>query len=65
MILNKILNTASFLIFLLFLSTPDLSAQKIDSDSLLTVIIKDMQTNKNYEKNIERALLGKKLHLRI
>ena len=61
MILNKILNTASFLIFLLFLSTPDLSAQKIDSDSLLTVIIKDMQTNKNYEKNIERALLGKKI----
>lgn len=61
MILNKILNTASFLIFLLFLSNPDLSAQKIDSDSLLTVIIKDMQTNKNYEKNIERALLGKKI----
>lgn len=61
MISKKILNTTSFLIFLLFLSNQNMSAQKIDSDSLLVVIIKDMQTNKNYKKNIQRALLGKKI----
>ena len=62
MILSKILKTITFLFFLLFLSNQHISAQKkIDTDSLLTVIIKDMQTNKNYKKNIERALLGKKI----
>lgn len=43
------------------MSHQNLSAQKIDSDSLLTVIVKDMQTTKNYEKNIQRALLGIKI----
>lgn len=61
MIQNKILTTASFILILVFMSNQNLSAQKIDSDSLLTVIIKDMQTTKNYEKNIQRALLGKKI----
>ena len=61
MIQNKILTTASFILILVFISHQNLSAQKIDSDSLLTVIIKDMQTTKNYEKNIQRALLGKKI----
>lgn len=61
MIINRILETAGFLLSLVFLSSNNMSAQKIDSDSLLTVIVKDMKTNKNYEKNIERALLGKKI----
>lgn len=61
MIQNKILTTASLILILVFMSNQNLSAQKIDSDSLLTVIIKDMQTTKNYEKNIQRALLGKKI----
>lgn len=61
MISKKILNSTRILICLLFLSNQNIIAQKIDSDSLLIVIIKDMQTNKNYEKNIQRALLGKKI----
>lgn len=61
MIINRILTTAGFLLSIVFLSSNNMSAQKIDSDSLLTVIVKDMKTNKNYEKNIERALLGKKI----
>ncbi|RKS95733.1 YaiO family outer membrane protein [Flavobacterium limicola] len=61
MIQSKILNIACFFIFLFFVSNQKVAAQKIDSDSLLTVIIKDMQNGKNYEKNVQRALLGKKL----
>ncbi|MFV8367964.1 YaiO family outer membrane beta-barrel protein [Flavobacterium sp. LB2R40] len=61
MIKSKIFNTVRFFIILLFLSNEAVLAQKIDSDSLLSVIVKDMQNNKNYEKNIERALLGKKI----
>ncbi|TDE06971.1 YaiO family outer membrane beta-barrel protein [Flavobacterium sandaracinum] len=61
MILNKIIKIGSIFIYLLFLCNADATAQKINTDSLLTVIIKDMQTNKNYQKNIERALLGKKI----
>ncbi len=51
------------LIFCLFLfSNQNVKAQKIDTDSLLTVITKDMQnTRPNYNLNIQRALLGKKL----
>ena len=59
MIRSKILNIAGLFIFLFLVSNQKISAQKIDSDSLLTVIIKDMQNEKNYEKNIQRALLGK------
>ncbi|KAF2508473.1 YaiO family outer membrane beta-barrel protein [Flavobacterium zhairuonense] len=58
---NKILHTC--LIFILFLSFVQNSKaqKKIDADSLLTVITKDMQTkHPNYELNIQRALLGKK-----
>ncbi len=36
-------------------------AQKINVDSLLTVITNDMKFEKNYAKNIERGLLGKKI----
>ena len=61
MIQSKILNIACFFIFLFFVSNQKVASQKIDSDSLLTVIIKDMQNGKNYEKNVQRALLGKKL----
>ena len=61
MIRSKILNIAGLFIFLFLVSNQKISAQKIDSDSLLTVIIKDMQNEKNYEKNIQRALLGKKI----
>lgn len=36
--------------------------KKVDTDSLLTVIVEDMKTNHpNYKLNIQRALLGKKL----
>lgn len=37
------------------------SSQKIDTDSLLQVIIKDTRLNKNFEKNIKLGLLGKKV----
>jgi YaiO family outer membrane protein len=48
--------------FLTYMFYGTLFAQKkIDTDSLLTVIIKDMQKDKNYEKNIQRALLAKKI----
>ena len=51
------------LIFCVFLfSNQSTNAQKIDTDSLLTVIIKDMKSARpNYKLNIERGLLGKKL----
>ena len=61
MIRCKILVFAGLFIFLFLISNQKISAQKIDSDSLLTVIIKDMKNEKNYEKNIQRALLGKKI----
>lgn len=52
------------LFFCLFLAfSPTIKAQKkIDVDSLLTVIVTDMKTKQpNYNLNIQRALLGKKL----
>lgn len=51
------------LFFCVFLfSNQNSHAQKIDTDSLLTVIINDMKsTRPNYKLNIERGLLGKKL----
>ncbi|MEN2412758.1 YaiO family outer membrane beta-barrel protein [Flavobacterium mesophilum] len=56
----KIAHTCLILCFILF-SVQNAKAQKVDTDSLLTVIIKDMQTkHPNYKLNIERALLGKK-----
>lgn len=36
-------------------------AQKINIDSLLTIIVNDMKVEKNYQNNIERGLLGKKI----
>lgn len=52
-----------FIAFCLFLfSNQTLKAQKTDTDSLLTVITKDMKSIRpNYKLNIQRALLGKKL----
>ncbi len=61
MIRNKFLNSLSFLVLFILLCYQDVIAQKIDTDSLLTVIIKDMRTEKNYQTNIKRALLGKKI----
>ena len=52
------------LFFCLFLlSVQNIKAQrKIDTDSLLSVIIQDMKTDHpDYQQNIQRALLGKKL----
>lgn len=51
------------LIFCLFLfSNQNSNAQKIDTDSLLTVITKDMKSARpNYKLNIQRGSLGKKL----
>lgn len=50
-------------IFCLFLfSNQTIKAQKIDTDSLLTVVIKDMKNaHPDYKQNIQRSLLGKKL----
>ncbi|SDY33281.1 outer membrane protein, YaiO family [Flavobacterium aquidurense] len=50
-----------FCLFLFF--NQNINAQKkIDTDSLLTVIVTDMKTSHpNYKLNIQRALLGKKL----
>lgn len=58
---NKILNIVGFFILIFIFSSQKISAQKIDTDSLLTVIIKDMQNEKNYAKNIQRALIAKKI----
>lgn len=51
------------LLFCLFLLTSQtVKGQKIDTDSLLTVVIKDMKSaHPDYKANIQRALLGKKL----
>lgn len=51
---------AGIIAILLLLSIKS-NAQKINVDSLLTVIINDMKTEKNYQKNIQRALIGKKI----
>jgi hypothetical protein len=40
---------------------PEIKGSKIDSDSLLSVIIKDMKNGKNYEQNIQRGLIAKKI----
>lgn len=48
--------TFSFLLIVQFIHS-----QKVDTDSLLYVIVKDLRDNTNFEKNIERARLGKKL----
>lgn len=59
---NILLPVILFLCLLLF-SNQNIKAQKkIDTDSLLTVITQDMKaSNPNYNRNIQRALLGKKL----
>ncbi len=46
---------------ILFLGTMSVCAQKLNTDSLLVVIISDMKTSNNYQKNIEKCLLGKKI----
>ncbi|MEZ7499700.1 YaiO family outer membrane beta-barrel protein [Flavobacterium sp. Arc3] len=56
-----VLNIVSSFIFIFIFSSQKTTAQKIDTDSLLSVIIKDMKDGKNYEKNIERALIAKKI----
>lgn len=58
---SKIVNIVFFFIFIFIFSNQKINAQKIDTDSLLTVIIKDMQNEKNYAKNIQRALIAKKI----
>ncbi|MWB94721.1 YaiO family outer membrane beta-barrel protein [Flavobacterium sp. GA093] len=50
----------SFFILSSFFSSK-ISAQKIDTDSLLNVIIQDMRIKNDYQQNIKRSLLGKKL----
>ena len=58
---NKILNLIVVFVLILIFSNQKINAQKIDTDSLLTVIVKDMQNEKNYAKNIQRALMAKKI----
>lgn len=58
---NKILNLIVVFVLILIFSNQKINAQKIDTDSLLTVIAKDMQNEKNYAKNIQRALMAKKI----
>jgi YaiO family outer membrane protein len=58
------LTPLSMMFFGLFMfCNQNIKAQKkVDTDSLLTVIVEDMKTNHpNYKLNIQRALLGKKL----
>ncbi|MGL2993942.1 YaiO family outer membrane beta-barrel protein [Flavobacterium sp. TSSA_36] len=50
-----------FLSLSIFLGVATLHAQKINTDSLLVSIIKDMRTSNNYSQNIEKCLLGKKI----
>ena len=49
------------LILFFSLGTLSLCAQKMNTDSLLVSIISDMKTSNNYQKNIEKCLLGKKI----
>jgi YaiO family outer membrane protein len=59
---SKLLNITRLLFCLFLLSNQTIKAQKIDTDSLLTVVIKDMKSaHPDYKLNIKRALLGKKL----
>ena len=58
---NKILNLIVVFVLILIFSNQKINAQKIDTDSLLTVIVQDMQNEKNYAKNIQRALMAKKI----
>ena len=52
----------SYTLILFFsLGTLSLCAQKMNTDSLLVSIITDMKTSNNYQKNIEKCLLGKKI----
>lgn len=46
---------------LLFFGTLPICAQKLNTDSLLVSIISDMKNSNNYQKNIEKCLLGKKV----
>lgn len=58
---TKTLNIIGTLFFLFFFSNQTTGQRKIDTDSLLNVIIKDMKNNPpTYKQNIEKALLGKK-----
>ncbi|WPO77380.1 YaiO family outer membrane beta-barrel protein [Flavobacterium sp. KACC 22761] len=58
---NNVLHTC-LMIWIILFSVQNIKAQKIDTDSLLIVITKDMQTkHPDYTLNIQRALLGKKL----
>jgi len=59
----KLINIAKLLFCLFLLSNQTIKAQKkIDTDSLLTVVTKDMKSaHPDYKLNIQRALLGKKL----
>jgi YaiO family outer membrane protein len=56
----KTLHIALYFILFLFLS-PKSMGQKIDTDSLLNVIVQDMRIKNDYQQNIKRSLLGKKL----
>lgn len=60
---NKLISITTSLFCLLLFCYQNINAQKkVDTDSLLTVIIKNMKTNNpDYKLNIQRALLGKKL----
>lgn len=62
MMKNTTLHTIVLIFCLLLFSNQNSNAQKIDTDSLLTVITKDMKSARpNYKLNIQRGLLGKKL----
>lgn len=60
---HKLIHIATLFFCLFLFFNQNVKAQKkIDTDSLLTVIVTDMKTNHpDYNRNIQRALLGKKL----
>jgi YaiO family outer membrane protein len=58
---NTKLNIARLLFCLLLFCTQTIKAQKIDTDSLLSVILNDMKNSRpDYNLNVQRGLLGKK-----
>lgn len=58
---TRTINFVGILLYLFLFSNQIVAQKKIDTDSLLNVILNDMKNNPpTYKQNIEKALLGKK-----
>ncbi len=59
---NRTIPLIQLFLCFFFLTFQTVKGQKVDTDSLLTVVLKDMKSIRpDYKTNIQRALLGKKL----